>query len=135
MAPERDCGNNPPVLASPTVYRPRIGLSISIGIVVSLVATLLLLRAATPPPSYIFDPVEKYSYKHDDPPGSEQRKTAAMMLAQGESALAQLDFVKADLFFGHCIEIANLPSCHRRLSALLYVVRDGSARAHYLRSQ
>lgn len=112
-------------------YRPRIGLAIVLGIAIGLAGTLTLLRLASPPPNFVANPSPRYEYLHDNAPSGAQTRTAEFMLQQGNAALHAGNLAEADVFYGHCIQIADLAACHRRLAAMLYLVRDPGARAHY----
>ncbi len=118
-------------MSAARVYRPRIGLAIALGLAIGLVATLALLRLASPPANFIANPIPRYEYEHDAEPSPAQTRSAEYMLEQGNAALAAGDLVEADVFYGHCIQIADLAACHRRLASVLYLARDPGARAHY----
>ena len=65
-----------------------------------------------------------------EPPTPEQEEVGRELAAKAEREILDNDLFAADRFLGHCIELSDLPACHRRLASILFLVRDGSAPAH-----
>jgi hypothetical protein len=73
-----------------------------------------------------------YRYKPGDRPmpSANDLRDARQMLATAEEHLAQRDLDGAQRLLGVCIEIADLPDCHKTLGGLLALTRSAAARTH-----
>ncbi len=69
-------------------------------------------------------------------PSPADLRDAKSMLSSADDHLAKRDLERARDFLKLCIEIADLPECHKRMASLLSLTRDPAARTHlehYLR--
>jgi serine/threonine protein kinase len=80
----------------------------------------------------LIDPKQSYDEKRGIP-SAKQREEAREMLAAASESLAKKDLATAERLLVMCIEIADLPECHKTLGSILALEGDAAARAHFER--
>ncbi|MCB9646740.1 MAG: serine/threonine protein kinase [Deltaproteobacteria bacterium] len=109
--------------------------------VVGTVAGTFLPAAPPPPPMTLVvvgsNPAAlvapRFVYGDRDPPTPQAVEDARGLLAQAQDHLAHQDIEAAKRLLGLCIQVADLPDCHKTLGSLLTLLQDPSGRAHLLR--
>lgn len=91
--------------------------------------TVVRNTAATPPP--ISQPrAGIYTYSEPQRPSDEDRKSARALLQQAQQQLQTRNLDQAEQLLGLCIQLADLPECHRGLGALLSLTQAPEARTY-----
>ena len=116
-------------------------LSVIAAAVVGLVAGTFLPTGPAPRPTSVVvvasSPATlvnpRFVYTRDGPPAAQARQDAAGLLAQALDHLAARDLEAAERLLGLCVEVADLPDCHKTLGSLLTMLQDPAGRAHLAR--
>jgi hypothetical protein len=109
------------------------------ALLVGLVAGFFVRPQGNLEPSLVLLPpadtaVGPAKFRHD-PTRSispQDRRDAAEMLEAAQERLAKRDLDGAERLLGLCIEVADLPACHKTIATMLTITGDhGRARSHY----
>ncbi|MEO1336579.1 MAG: hypothetical protein AAFV29_13095, partial [Myxococcota bacterium] len=73
------------------------------------------------------------AYDRSSPPADQDLRDAREMLRAAREHLVRRDINGALRLLRLCVEIADLPACHRELGTILTLIRDPAARTHYRR--
>jgi hypothetical protein len=71
-----------------------------------------------------------YGYRGALKPSPKDAALARRMLAEAESEIRQANLEAAERLLGTCVELSDLPDCHRALASMLSVTGSLHARAH-----
>jgi predicted Ser/Thr protein kinase len=116
-------------------------LSVLAALVAGLVAgTFLPPSPPGPPPALILVAPEagaagglRAAYAQREPPTAQTLADAQELLAQAQDHLAARDLEAAQRILGLCIQVADLPDCHKTLGSMLTLLRDPAGQAHLRR--
>lgn len=75
----------------------------------------------------------RYEYTKAAPPSPADRQDGLSLLIQAQTHFAARDLDQAERLLSLCIQLADLPECHRALGSMLTLTRSPEARAHLLR--
>lgn len=109
------------------------------ALAVGIVAGILARPRSGPPPSLVLVPsratplgAPKSRPDPDRVITEADRTDAREMLAAAEERLTKRDLEGAERLLGLCIDVADLPGCHKRLATMLTLIGEhGRARFHY----
>lgn len=82
------------------------------------------------PPTGSETPSLLFKRSMDHHPNTDERNIAERLLQASRQALAERRIQTAERNLGMCIELADLPDCHKILGLILTVTEHPSARAH-----
>jgi serine/threonine protein kinase len=112
-----------------------------VALIAGILTGLAMARLEEPPPPQVVlvasrgDALVEPKYRYHPErgiPSEKDRADAAQMLIAALEHLGRRDLDQAEKLLGMCIEIADLPDCHKTMGTILALTRDPRARSHLL---